>query len=513
MHRGRGPDTLRAGLLAAATAAACAFPVTDPSALPWPSLAVAAAAAAAGRWGPYGRPGAVLAGVCAAAWPAAALVRGADPTLTAAQAGFAVLCTVLPWLVGRALRYRSEVTDLGWRRAELLERERALVAARERARTRERIAARMHDSLGHDLSLLAVRAGALEVAEGLSPQDYRRGAAELGAGAIGAVERLQEIIGLLDGPATDPDGPAEHGAPGAADRSGTETDGTAQHRAPGTASGSAPGGGLPGSGEAVGPDALEKLLAGARGASVEVSAVGAELWEDMAPPVRVLAHAVVREALTNAVKHAPGAAVAVDTSRTGDGGFAVAVRSAPGRGGPAPASGGRGLAGLRDRVAAAGGVFEAGPGEDGGFRVAARLPARPDPVPGPGGSESDRRRGAARRARRAAVQAAAVPAALLLLVVLAWSGYYASASARAVLPPPVYAGLEVGAPRSAVEPLLPPRTMLDPPEAVAPSGWECVHYRSGTGWPGSAGRAYRLCFAQDRLAAKDEVPLNGEGTR
>ncbi|MFY7069734.1 sensor histidine kinase [Nocardiopsis changdeensis] len=484
MHRGRGPDTLRAGLLAAATAAACAFPVTDPSALPWPSLAVAAAAAAAGRWGPYGRPGAVLAGVCAAAWPAAALVRGADPTLTAAQAGFAVLCTVLPWLVGRALRYRSEVTDLGWRRAELLERERALVAARERARTRERIAARMHDSLGHDLSLLAVRAGALEVAEGLSPQDYRRGAAELGAGAIGAVERLQEIIGLLDGPDTDPEGTAEHRAPG-----------------------------IPRAGGAVGPDALEGLLAGARGASVEVSAAGAELWEDMAPPVRVLAHAVVREALTNAVKHAPGAAVAVDTSRTGDGGFAVAVRSAPGRDGPAPASGGRGLAGLRDRVAAAGGVFEAGPGEDGGFRVAARLPARPDPAPGPGGSESDRRRGAARRARRAAVQAAAVPAALLLLVVLAWSGYYASASARAVLPPPVYAGLEVGAPRSAVEPLLPPRTMLDPPEAAAPSGWECVHYRSGTGWPGSAGSAYRLCFAQDRLAAKDEVPLNGEGTR
>lgn len=496
-----------------AAAAACATPVTDPSALPWPALAVAVAAAAAGRWGPYGRSGAVLAGACAAAWPAAALVRGSDPTSTAAQAGFAVVCVVLPWLVGQALRYRSEVTDLGWRRAELLERERALVAARERARTRERIAARMHDSLGHDLSLLAVRAGALEVAEDLSPADYRRGAAELGAGAIGAVERLQEIIGLLDGPDADADGTAEPGVPGSVGGPAPEAAGTTEHGAPGTSDGPDTGGGLPGAGEAVGPDALEGLLAGARGASVEVAATGTDLWEGMAPPVRVLAHAVVREALTNAVKHAPGAAVAVDTARARDGGYAVTVCSAPGGDGPAPASGGRGLAGLRDRVAAAGGVFEAGPRDGGGFRVAARLPVRPGPAPGPDGSESDRRRAAARRARWAAVRAAAVPAALLLLVVLAWSGYYASASARAVLPPPVYGGLEVGAPRSAVEPLLPPRTMLDPPEAAAPSGWECVHYRSGTGWPGSAGHAYRLCFVQDRLVATDEVPLNGEGTR
>lgn len=434
--------------------------MADPSALPWPALAVAAAAAAVGRWGPYGRPGALLAGVCAAALPAVALARWGEPTPAAVQAVFAVLCAVLPWLVGRALRYRSEVTDLGWRRAELLERERALVAARERARTRERIAANMHDSLGHDLSLLAVRAGALEVAEGLSPQDYRRGAAELGAGAIAAVERLQEIIGLLDRPDED-------------------------------------------------SGALEELLARARGASVEVSATGGEVWEGMAPPVRALAYAVVREALTNAVRHAPGAAVAVDTARSADGGYTVAVRSGPGRGGTAPVSGGRGLSSLRTRVSAADGVFESGPDGDGGFRVLVRLPAR---APAAGAaSEPDRRRAAARRARRAAVRAAAVPAALLLTVVLAWAGYYASASARSVLPPPVYAGLEVGAPRSAVEPLLPARTMLDPP--AAPAGRECVHYRSGTGWPGAPGHAYRLCFAQDRLTAKDEVPLNGEGTR
>lgn len=98
----------------------------------------------------------------------------------------------------------------------------------------------------------------------------------------------------------------------------------------------------------------------------EVDAVSAEL-----------ASRIVTEALTNALKHAPGAPVTVDI-RAADG-LAVTVENGPARHTRhdlAQAGGGYGLAGMRDRVLAHGGRFDAGPVPDGGWRVHADLPAR-----------------------------------------------------------------------------------------------------------------------------------------
>jgi hypothetical protein len=106
----------------------------------------------------------------------------------------------------------------------------------------------------------------------------------------------------------------------------------------------------------------------------------------------------------------------------------------------------------------------------------------------------------------------AVPAALLAALVVLGAGYYALASARAVLDPADFASLRVGAPRSAVAPVLPPSTMLDPPDTgPVPRGWTCDHYRSRTALPGSGADAYRLCFAQGRLVDKDTVPTGSGG--
>lgn len=124
---------------------------------------------------------------------------------------------------------------------------------------------------------------------------------------------------------------------------------------------------------------LDPLINGVRQAGldarVEVTGVPAALPRS----VDLTAYRLVQEALTNAAKHAgPGAATVVrlDWHRA-DGRLSIEVGD-DGRGTPAAArsalSTGHGLLGLRERVAVCGGTFEAGPTEEGGFRVAATLP-------------------------------------------------------------------------------------------------------------------------------------------
>lgn len=80
---------------------------------------------------------------------------------------------------------------------------------------------------------------------------------------------------------------------------------------------------------------------------------------------------VVQEALTNAVRHAPGSRVLVRLLRDGDGLSIEVIDDGPLT---EPADGGFGLIGLAERVRGKGGQVVAGPGPDGGFTVAARLP-------------------------------------------------------------------------------------------------------------------------------------------
>lgn len=98
----------------------------------------------------------------------------------------------------------------GWERAARLEREQRLVAEQARLRERTRIAQDMHDLLGHELSLIALSAGALKLAPGL-PEAHRAAAQDIRSRAGAAVERLGEVIGVLREPSeTAP--PSEPGA-------------------------------------------------------------------------------------------------------------------------------------------------------------------------------------------------------------------------------------------------------------------------------------------------------------
>ncbi|GAA4562252.1 hypothetical protein GCM10023193_27760 [Planotetraspora kaengkrachanensis] len=97
-----------------------------------------------------------------------------------------LISSLLPWAVGRHVRRRVERRD----------RERHMVADQARLRERARIAGDMHDSLGHELALIALRAGALEMAPDLDDR-HRASAASLRQAAAATTERLRQAIGML----------------------------------------------------------------------------------------------------------------------------------------------------------------------------------------------------------------------------------------------------------------------------------------------------------------------------
>lgn len=232
------------------------------------------------------------------------------------------LCTLvfaaLPWTVGRFRGQQAALVAAQRQRVEALERERASVEEEARLRERARIASDMHDSLGHDLALIALRAGALELSQGLSEQD-RGVASALRSQAVEATDRLRGTVAMLRGGAA-PVSPNEEG--------------------------------------------VEALVERAREAGLEVrlSSVPFSADQDVQWAVR----RIVKEALTNAARHAPGASVDVEI-----GGGAVVVSNEL-RGAPVT-TGGSGLAGLAERVRLLGGTLRSGV-EDGRFVVAARLP-------------------------------------------------------------------------------------------------------------------------------------------
>jgi signal transduction histidine kinase len=94
------------------------------------------------------------------------------------------------------------------------------------------------------------------------------------------------------------------------------------------------------------------------------------------PGAELAAYRVVQEALTNTVKHATGARASVRIAYD-DQGLDVEVTDTGGPPGPGAATGnGRGLIGLRERLAVYGGTLRTGPRPLGGYRVQARIPVR-----------------------------------------------------------------------------------------------------------------------------------------
>jgi signal transduction histidine kinase len=243
--------------------------------------------------------------------------------------GIGLGCTAIVIGWGLFVRARRELV--------LSLRERAQRAEMEtRAAERRRIAREMHDVLGHRLSLLSLHAGALEFHPDASPKVVAEAAGVIRESASAALEELGEVIGVL----REEDGErlTEPPQPTLAD--------------------------------------LPALVEESRAAGMRLTAQ-IELG-DAAPPAAIgrTAYRIAQEGLTNARKHAPGAAVTL-TVQAPDGGLEIEVRSlAPvASAARSPLRGtGTGLIGLAERVSLANGQLEHGVDPDGAFVLRARLP-------------------------------------------------------------------------------------------------------------------------------------------
>jgi signal transduction histidine kinase len=250
---------------------------------------------------------------------------------------------------------------------------------------RARIARELHDVVAHHISMIAVQAetGRLTV-PGL-PEAGARRFLEIGDTARAGLTEMRRLLGVLREDATDATDATGAGAGAGAPRSrgpGVRGAGVSRQPQPGLAQ-------------------LAELIDAAREASV----AGTRLIisgpvAPLDPGVELAAYRIVQEALTNARRHAAGAAVDVelrygaDTLRlrvrdNGPGpvggvvaGFA-ARQDDPGGGVTLPPSDrghGHGLLGMRERAFSVGGALYAGAAPGGGFLVEAVLPAEPDPV-------------------------------------------------------------------------------------------------------------------------------------
>ncbi|UXY31666.1 histidine kinase [Streptomyces sp. HUAS TT20] len=165
--------------------------------------------------------------------------------------------------------------------------------------------------------------------------------------------------------------------------------------------------------------------------------VTTQLPDDLAGPAAEAIHGIVREALTNVLRYAPGAAARV-TVRRESGLLELTVDNAPPRASAAHDTGGlgagRGVAGMRERAAAVGGELTAGPRSDGGWRVRATLPDDTGPRHPPG---QEWRRDILREQRLAdpalAFTATIVPVVLVLADTEDWPVHIRRAEAPGLL--------------------------------------------------------------------------------
>lgn len=236
------------------------------------------------------------------------------------------------YALGTAARARRDRIAMLEERSLRLAREQESAATRER----ERIAREMHDILAHSMSLVVIQAEAGPIAVRHDPDRAEQMFDTISVTARDALAQLRRVLGVL------------------------RTDGDAAR---------APQPGL----EAI-PDLVRRV--GATGPATTLSEDGTP--RPLPADVATTAYRIVQESLTNTVKHAAAGRVDVRLSWTDD---RLCIEVADDGDGPpsTPATpsgdgGGHGLIGMRERVAAAGGTLDTGPGPGGvGFRVTASL--------------------------------------------------------------------------------------------------------------------------------------------
>jgi signal transduction histidine kinase len=242
---------------------------------------------------------------------------------------------VIAW--GMFVRARRQLLLSLRDRAERAESEQQLRVEQARQGERARIAREMHDVLAHRISLLSLHAGALEFRPDAPADEVARAAGVIRASAHDALEDLRTVIGVLregaDG--ADPERPQ----PTLAD--------------------------------------LPALIDESRAAGMQVRFEGrVEGLEAVPAATGRNAYRIVQEGLTNARKHAQGAAVEVKTAGAPGIGLTIEIRNRlpVGVGATAIPGTGTGIVGLAERASLAGGRLEHGFTPSGDYRLWVWLP-------------------------------------------------------------------------------------------------------------------------------------------
>ncbi|MFE5791104.1 sensor histidine kinase [Streptomyces sp. NPDC056503] len=237
-------------------------------------------------------------------------------------------------------------TDEGRARLSALEREQAEALRRAVEHERARIARELHDVVTHNVSVMIIQAGAARTIMGTSPEQAGEALLAVEAGGRAAMTELRHVMGLLT--MTDEDGDEDRDGTG--DLAGHEAE-------------LAPQPGL---------DQLDTLVARVRNAGLPVHLTVTGPPRPLPPGLELAAYRVVQEALTNTVKHAAGATAAVTVEYRPD---RLRVEVTDSGGHPTTGTGsGRGLIGLRERLAVHDGTLHAGRRLTGGYRVEALIP-------------------------------------------------------------------------------------------------------------------------------------------
>jgi len=248
----------------------------------------------------------------------------------------AVFLIAVPILLGIVVRVRRS----GERQLE--EQERRHSSERALLEERQRIARELHDVVAHHMSVIAIQAEAAPYKSADPPPELVESFGDIRASALAGLAELRRVLGVLrtGGQDTSPQ-------PGLAD--------------------------------------LDALLDSARSGGVSVTVTRGGSPVTLPEGVDLSAYRIVQEALSNAMRHAPGSHVQVHMAYRPDG-LALEVRNDVGPqavpvlvagGDRAAGGGGHGLVGMRERATMLGGSLDAGPTGDGGFRVAAVLPVSP----------------------------------------------------------------------------------------------------------------------------------------
>ncbi|NJP50400.1 sensor histidine kinase [Streptomyces sp. SBST2-5] len=252
----------------------------------------------------------------------------------------AVILYAVVVLLGSALRGRREA------RAELVQQ--TTLTAEERSRRtlleeRSRIARELHDVVAHHMSVISIQAQVAPHLTDNPSEELRENLAGIRQNAVEALTELRRVLDVLRSEHPGPQG--SEGDPDQAPHSPQPT-----------------------------LDRLGTLVENTRAAGLAVTTEITGERRPLPPGVELSAYRIVQEALSNVLRHAPGATARVALAYRPHA-LRVEVTNTRPTGTAPPSSGaGHGLLGMRERAMMLGGSLTAGPSADGGYQVVALLP-------------------------------------------------------------------------------------------------------------------------------------------